>query len=249
MAIRETVPAVRGLPNRLALGLFVAFAAAALIAFWPTYLSRISSQPSYHAHAHGAAMFLWCAMLVAQAGLVALKRPRWHRYLGRASFVLVPVIAFTTLDFLHFRLTGVTRFSDSALYFVALIVNALVAFGILYALALYHRRNRPLHARFMIATIFPLFTPVTDRLIGFHWPELAPLMPTIGGATVLPFAGFLLADAILIGLIAMDWFRERRFDAFAVALVVTVAYHTSVLTFHEMPAWRDFAAWFRDLPL
>lgn len=236
-------------PPALALSLFATFFVAMLVAFWPSYFSRLAVQPTYHAHAHGIAMILWCVMLVTQATLVIARANRWHRLIGRLSFVLVPVIVIATLDFLHFRLAGAVQLGDSALYFIALIVNALVAFVLIYALAIRYRRNPGLHGRYMIATIFPLFTPITDRLIAVHWPEMASLVPNIGGATVLPVLGFALADAILLALVLWDWGRHRRIDAFAVALGITLVYHVSVLTFHELPAWRDFAYWLQALPL
>jgi len=237
------------IPQIFALTLFALFFGAMIVAFWPSYFSRLTTQPTYHAHTHGLAMTLWCVLLLAQATLIRLQRRALHQWFGRASLLLVPLIFIATLDFLHYRLQGAGQLGDPALYFVALICNALVAFGLLYALAIYHRRNAGLHARFMIATVFPLFTPVSDRLIGAYWPGLAAYLPTIGGATVLPVAGFLLADAILLALVLWDWRGNRRFDAFAVALGITIVYHVSVLTFHEVPAWQDFARWFQQLPI
>jgi hypothetical protein len=231
----------------LALG--TVFFGAMLVAFWPSYFSRLGNQPSYHAHAHGIAMTAWCALLIAQPLLIRMRHLRAHRWLGRVSFVLVPAIFIVTLDFLHFRLAGAGQLGDAALYVTALIVNALAAFGLIYALAIYYRKNAALHARFMIATIFPLFTPVTDRLIAANWPGLAALVPNIGGAVVLPAIGFLLADAILIALLVWDWRANRRFDAFAGALAISAIYHVSVLTFHELPDWRSFALWFQSLPI
>jgi hypothetical protein len=234
---------------RLSFVVFLLFFSAVLVAFWPSYFSRLAAQPTYHPHAHGIAMTLWCLMLIGQALLIRSGHRGLHRIIGRASYVLVPVIVLVTLNFLHFRVSGVRVFDDVVLYFMALIVNALVAFAALYGLAIYHRRNAQLHARFMLATIFPLFTPVTDRLIGAYWPALAASVPQIGGTPVLPFAGFVLADSLLLLLVLWDWRANRRFDAFAAALGITFVYHVSVMSFHELPAWEDFAAWFVRLPL
>jgi hypothetical protein len=127
-------------------------------------------------------------------------------------------------------------------------VNALVAFLLLYGLAMWFRREPAVHARFMIATLFPLFTPVTDRLIGRYVPAIVPLVPRIGGSPVLPTAGFLLADVLLVALSVWDWRTNKR-RVFPVALVVLVLYHASVLTFHQFDFWRRFAEWFLTLPL
>jgi uncharacterized membrane protein YozB (DUF420 family) len=233
---------------RFGLQFFAVFSLAMLVAFWPSYFSRLDSQPSIHPHAHGLTMTLWVALLISQAWLIRSSKRSTHRTLGVLSYVLVPALVLAALAFLHFRLRPVSVLDDSALYFTALVVNALVAFLLLYGLAMWFRREPAVHARFMIATLFPLFTPVTDRLIGRYVPAIVPLVPRIGGSPVLPTAGFLLADVLLVALSVWDWRTNKR-RVFPVALVVLVLYHASVLTFHQFDFWRRFAAWFVALPL
>lgn len=229
---------------------FAVFSCAVLVAFWPSYFSRLAGQPDIRFHLHGVALTAWCALLVAQGLLIRSQRRGLHRALGRLSFVLVPVILVTTVNLIHFRLRGVVGPPpDSVLYFLALILNALAAFAVLYGLAMYHRRVPAVHARYMVATVFPLFTPVTDRLIAQYLPSVIPAMPRIGGSVVLPVAGFALADALLLALAVWDWRARRRLGPFAVALGIVAAYHVSVLTLHRSTAWREFCQWFLSLPL
>jgi uncharacterized membrane protein len=234
---------------RAAFWFFAAFGLAMLVAFWPSYFSRLDRQPTYHPHAHGVVMTLWVALLVIQAGLIRSGNRALHRTLGALSYALVPAIAIATVNFVHFRVHGAEALSPLALHFLALVLNALVAFVALWALAMAYRRQPATHARYMIATIFPLFTPVTDRLIGRFAPSIVSMVPQIDGSRVLPFAGFLLADAILIGLAVWDWRVNRRRDVFPVALVVLVLYQVSVMTFHQAAFWNAFALWFARLPL
>jgi hypothetical protein len=235
--------------HQQSLWLFAAFAVAMFVAFWPSYFSRLGLQETYHPHAHGLSMALWCAMLVAQASLIRSGNRRLHRKVGRLSYVLVPLMVVSTVNFISFRLQGVPQPTPFILYFLALIINALVAFLVLYALAMFYRRQPAIHARYMVSTLFPLFTPVTDRLIGRFLPSLVPMVPRIDGSPVLPFAGFVLADVMLTGLCIWDWRVNKRTDVFPVALVVLVLYHVSVMTFHRLPAWASFGAWFVTLPL
>ena len=227
--------------------LFVAFGLAMLVAFWPTYFSRLSTQPTYHPHAHGLAMTLWCVLLVAQAWLIRSGKRRLHKRVGTLSYALVPLMVVTTIDFIHFRVQGVTELGGFGLYFLALIVNALVAFLVIYGLAMVYRREAAVHARYMVCTIFPLFTPVTDRLIGAHVPAIIPLVPRIDGAPILPVAGFILADVILVALSIWDWRANRR-TVFPIALGVVLLYHVSVLTFYRWSFWAAFGAWFVRMP-
>jgi len=233
---------------RHGLRLFVVFSLAMLVAFWPSYFMRLSSQPTYHPHAHGLTMTLWVLFLVAQAWLIAGGQRRTHRQTGLLSYALVPALVVAALNFLHFRVRDATDLGASGLLFVTLVVNALVAFLVLYGLAMWYRTQPALHARFMIASVFPLFTPVTDRLIGRYLPSIVPLVPRVDGSPVVPAAGFLLADVILLGLSVWDWTANKRL-VFPLGLAVLVLYHASVLTFYQFGFWQAFGRWFVTLPL
>ena len=114
------------------------------------------------------------------------------------------------------------------------VLMALAAFIVLYGLAIYFRRNPQRHARYMIATLFPFVTPVTDRLIGRFFPSLIGLVPAIGGSPVVGVVGFLLADVALAALCLWDWKANRRADVFPVALAIVVLY--PVLRHDLLPA-------------
>jgi hypothetical protein len=231
------------------LWLFGTFLLAMVVAFWPTYFSHLGDQPTYHPHLHGLTMTAWCLLIVAQAWLIRAGHRGVHATLGTLSYGLVPLMVAATLHFIHFRVRGVPDLGPFGLYFLALIVNALVAFVLLWGLGLYHRRRPAVHARYMLCTVFPLFTPVTDRLIGPYLPSIVPLVPRIDGSPVLPAAGFLLADGILAVLCVWDWRANKRTDVFPVAFGILVAYHVSVLTFYRLPFWNTFGSWFVTLPL
>src|SRR5690606_20940462 len=101
-----------------------------------------------------------------------------------------------------------------------------------------------LHSRYMLATLFPMFTPVTDRLIYQFYRPIIEWVPRIGRMPVVPAAGFLLADLILVGLIIWDWRSGRRWSPFAVTLLLLLPYHYSVLYFYQYDFWKAFCAWF-----
>ena len=104
-----------------------------------------------------------------------------------------------------------------ALHFLALTLISIVAFALFYALAIWFRRDAQLHARWMVCTVFPLVTPVTDRLIGAHFQPVIGLVPQIDGSPILPAAGFLLADLVLVALTVWDWRANRRLGVFPAA--------------------------------
>ncbi|HTE32898.1 MAG TPA: hypothetical protein VK666_21095 [Chryseolinea sp.] len=226
---------------------FIGFFLFVLVAFWLTYFVRISEQENYRLHTHGIALILWCLMLIAQPYFIRTKRYALHRRVGTFSYLLVPLIVFTTVDLLKFRLIGVAPLTTNDYFSIALVLNALVAFVILYGLAIYFRKKPTIHARYMICTVFPLFTPVTDRIIHIHIPSLLPYLPTLEGAPITPVAGFLLADLLLIALCIWDWRSHRQLNVFPIALMILLLYHYSVLNFYKFEFWKMFSNWFVEV--
>ena len=232
---------------------FVVFLALTVWAFWPSYFARLFEQPNVWFHAHGIVLALWLTMLVAQAQLIRTQRRSWHRQLGKLSYVVAPAVVVITTVFVHQRVSagvvGLPALPALALHFLALTLLSLVAFAAFYSLAIARRRDAQTHARWMLSTVFPLVTPVTDRLIGAHLPPLIGMVPRIDGSPILPTVGFALADLTLIALSWWDWRVNRRCDVFPVALGVLLVYHIGTLTLHRVPLWNAFCVWFLGLPL
>ena len=232
---------------------FVAFLALTVWAFWPSYFARLFEQPNVWFHAHGIALALWLSMLVVQAQLIRTQRRSWHRQLGKLSYVLAPAVVVITTIFIHQRVSpavaSLRELPPMALHFMALTLLSLVAFAVFYGLAIARRRDAQTHARWMICTLFPLVTPVTDRLIGAYMRPLVGMVPRIDGSPILPTVGFLLVDLLLVALSWWDWRVNRRRDVFPVALGVLLVYHVGTLTLHRVSLWNAFCVWFLGLPL
>jgi hypothetical protein len=236
--------------NRNAVWWFSAFALSAFLAFWPSYFSHPLLQSEVRLHTHGIAMSLWCVALIFQAYLIRKGLRQTHRLVGKASYVLVPFIIVATLNLVHFRMKpGPGQLTGVSLYFMALMLNAVVVFVLLYLLAMAFRRRPSIHARYMICTAFPLFTPVTDRLVFNYFPSFLGMVPVLDGSPMVQIIGFLLADLLLFALSVWDWKANNQRIVFPVALGLMVLYHISVLTFYRVPVWKFFAEWFLQLPL
>ena len=219
-----------------------------VLAFWPSYFSRLADQPSLHHHAHGLAMSAWLALLIAQASLMRAGNRALHKRLGLLSYLLVPVIVVVTLRFVHYTVREVPDLGEYGLFFLALVVWTLVTFVTLYALAMAYRAQPAVHARFMVSTLFPLFPPVTDRLIARFMQAVLDWMPRIGGAEILQVAGFAIADSILVGLALWDWQSNNR-RVFLVALAIVIAGQVAIMNAHRVGLWQAFGPWFVGLPL
>lgn len=228
---------------------FAIFFLIALWAFWPGYYGRLSGDIPYYIHLHGIAMTIWCLTLIGQAVLIRLKRNRIHKAMGKISYVLVPVILITGFHTAHYVLKDFQV--HSAFYYsnIALMFNALIIFAIIYGLAIYHRKQPVIHGRYMLCTIFPILTPITDRLVYYHAESILRFMPTMDGIAIVWIVGFALADLLLIALVIWDWRVHRKLNVFPVALGLVLLYQISVLAFHQFAFWRSFGDWLMGLPL
>jgi len=188
-------------------------------------------------------------MLIAQAYLIRTNKRNLHRIVGKASFVIVPLLIVSTLRLIHFRLSPAKDvLPDIVLSNFALMFNATLVFALIYGLAIYYKKEALTHARFMLCTIFPLFTPITDRIIYGNFRWLVPYAPAIDRYPIVPVFGFALANIILIVLSIWDWRKNKRL-IFPVVLGILLFYHTSVLSFHNLIFWKTLAKWFLHLPM
>jgi len=228
---------------------FISFFVMTLWAFWSSYYNKPSGNHLFIIHFHGIAMTLWCLMLISQALLIRFNRFRIHSISGKLSFALVPAIFIAGFSIAHYTIKDIDPVYNYYYYLVALMFNAVIAFALIYGLAIYYRKNPVMHARFMISTVFPLFTPVTDRIIYKIFDSLVALAPTLNGVPMVPVFGFLAADLILIGLVVWDWFSNKRVGAFLIALLIVLVYQVSVLAFYNFGFWKSFGDWIMGITL
>lgn len=221
-----------------------------LWAFWSSFYKTIFSPHPSAIRLHGTAMTLWCLMLISQAFLIRWKKHALHKRFGMLSYVLVPFVIWSGAHLAYMTIHQAPPGSNAYYFMIALMYNALIVFAILYVLAMLHRKKRAIHARYMVSTIFPLITPVTDRLIYKYFDSLVPLAPTTQeGMPIVPVFGFALGDLILIFLIIIDWRKHRRLSVFPIVLGLLVLYHLSVLIFYQYGFWHTIADWMMKIPM
>jgi hypothetical protein len=227
---------------------FILFFLLALWAFWQNYYGRLSDIMPFHVHLHGIVMTLWCVLLISQATLIRLKQYKWHRISGKFSFVLVPLIIISGFHIAHISVKGMSPESDIYYFFFALMFNSIIAFSILYFLAIKNRKKSGTHARYMISTVFPILTPVSDRIIHIYLPVMRDFVPTVNGMPMVQLYGFLLVNIILLALIIWDWKLHKNAGAFLIAWFVTFFYQLSVLTFYQFDFLKSISRWLMNLP-
>ena len=220
-----------------------------LIAFWSSYYGVLSRPMPGAVHFHGGAMTAWCVLLILQAVLIRTGKFRYHRAFGTLSYLLVPLILVSGAHLAHQTVLKAASRPDLYYHLIALMFNALLVFLIFYGLAIRYRKQPRTHARYMLSTVFPLVTPVTDRIIHKYIHDLVPHLPTIGGAPIAPIVGYLLTDLVVLGLLLWDWKAHRKLNVFPVVLIVLLIYQISVMTFYQYNFWRSIGDWIMRLPL
>ena len=221
-----------------------------LWAFWSSYYKTIFSPHPSAIRLHGTAMTLWCLMLIGQAFLIKWKKLKLHKRIGLLSYAVVPFVIWSGAHLAFITIQQAPAGSSAYYYMIALMYNSLIAFAILYVLAIIYKKKSAIHARYMVSTIFPLITPVTDRLIYKYFDSLVILAPTTPeGMPLVPVFGFVIGDLILIFLIFMDWKKHGRLSVFPLVLGLLVLYHLSVLIFYRYEFWHSIADVMMKIPV
>jgi hypothetical protein len=218
--------------------LFVLFFMAALVAFWPGYLSKLPGGGFYR-HLHAVVMTLWFGLLIAQPLLIRSGRRPLHRLLGKSAFVLAPLAVVSMILGVHSRMLELK--DPLQAYYAVLPLAIAMLFAVAVTLALVYRKQPALHARFMICTGLALIDPVGARLLGYYFPPLPDW--AYQGTT------FTLTDLLLLFLIWREWRAPRGRAAFPVMLAVAIPLQVTVFVLPYGPAWQSAIQWFRALPL
>ena len=219
------------------------FSVFVIIAFWLTYITEVFNQESYWMHIHGLAMFLWCALLITQPYLISKRKNALHRQLGKASYMLVALIAFSTIGLYKFRLSTLVSLTAIDYLATSSVLIALLVFLTFYWLAIYFRKKTAIHGRYMICTVFAMFTAVIDRIIRIYFPDIVSIFPIVDGENIVQVLGLTLGDIILLGLCIWDWQSHKRWNVFPIALGIHLAYHYAVLNFYKFDFWKNFCLW------
>lgn len=179
-------------------------------------------------------------MLITQAFLIRYKKFSLHKYVGRFSYGLVPVLAISLILLAHSQITihdfGITY---SRLYVLFLQFSLLLIFIIAYVLAVIYRNKSYIHARYMICTSLTLIDPAVARI-----PLNIPPLPF--NYQVLTFA---LTDLVFLVLIFMERNQKNGRAVFPIMLGLFLVFQVTNLTLTDNIIWDNFSMWFAKLPL
>jgi O-antigen/teichoic acid export membrane protein len=186
--------------------------------FWIPYLSEIPSfDPSVTppVHIHAVLLFAWIALLVFQPLAIRYGAFSAHRFLGKASYVVMALIVPFTLAMIwkeyHEKLSdGKSIISALQSEFVS--AAQLVVTVAMYVLAMVRiqKRDVPAHMRYMICIALFLLPAGLARTLGY-WFNLRQALSQVISLVVI--------ETCLAALIAFDIRRQLSARPYVVAFL------------------------------
>ena len=212
--------------------------------FWGFYRTYFGLFPSFNGittvqHFHGLMMLSWFTMLIVQPFLIRYKKYELHRNLGKASYVLVPLLLLSIFIVTkgQFQRLAPTITKEQNIASLALNLPDIFAFGALYTLAMFYKKNSAFHMRYMIATAFLMLGPGVGRAMIIYAGVPFPL--------AIEYS-MLLTDALAIGFIIYDMIHKRPSKPYVVTLGILIAMHL-IWEFQLSAPWQAFAGKFAQL--
>lgn len=206
--------------------------------FWESYFSQLG-RGSLHIshHVHGIAMLLWVLLLMMQSWLIRSGRRTGHRFLGRSSLILAPVIVGSGLWVNFYIMAGAPEpITDGLLGAYWFGFFLMLTFTVLHGMGFIHRRRLQLHARYMAATALVFVTPGLGRAWFNYLYPLTGWEPTATRVTAVP---------LLIGvwLLLRDWRDGRTVKPYLLFCTIWVLGNVARFGLTRLEIWREFAAW------
>lgn len=188
--------------------LFGAVLLLVFAAFFKTYFGLFPkfAGTAFVVHFHAISILLWFAMLISQPIFIRLKRVELHRFIGKASYVLVPLLIFSCV-----LMAQRHQLRDKNLGIFTVNIFDLSLFLLFYGLAIWYRRIPAYHARFMILTVLPFLDPALGRLPQFYLP-----------------AG-LLQLAIISGFLLYERFHRKVYKPYVISLLVVLGLYVPLI--------------------
>lgn len=204
-----------------------------IMVFWgfsQSYFNRLG-QTSLPYHIHGISASLWMVLLIVQPYLYSKGNLRAHRILGWSSLIIVTILVLGGLEMMHLMIQHQEKYPPGIVYKLAFIdVVTLLAFVILYVLAIYYRKKLKLHARFMVCTIFGPLNPALTRI--FFSVDLAKNFNE-----ALTYS-YILIELVLLLIIWRERNSKEMKLTYLPVLLFTVVQHLLMYSVENWAWWK-----------
>jgi hypothetical protein len=189
--------------------------------FWIPYFAAFPKfDPGITAavHVHAGLLFTWVALLVIQPLAIRFKAYRLHRFLGAASFGLMPLIVLlsATMILKEYReniAAGASRMAAAQDEYLSAVQLLLLVALFLLAVARIGKRDVPSHMRYMLCIALVIMPAGLARTLGYWFGQPQAISQTVSLSVI---------DACLLALIGYDKVRGLRSRPYYVALLAYI---------------------------
>jgi hypothetical protein len=177
------------------------------VAFYKTYIAQFPNfedKIDAFIHVHAFISAVWLFMLIAQPFLIYGNKLLLHRTIGKLSYVVFPLLL---LSFVPQIIKTIQYGNINNLFFPLADSGLLITF---YALAIYYRKERAKHMRYMIALSLVFLGPTVGRIgpIWLGWSELLTQNVQYG-----------IIYSILAGLLFYDRSGNKTYYPYPIAMM------------------------------
>jgi heme exporter protein D len=222
---------------------FIGLYVLAVLGFWPSYFAKFfngAGDFAFYFHFHAAMVTLWVFCLVIQPMLIRKKMLSLHRLIGKASYVIMPMLFLSVILLAHYRIPShIVVINNEKNYGLHLFIpfKDLLVLGMMYTLAIRCRHNIHIHARAMVATGIVFIEPALVRLIRII---------SNGSVISYPLTIFIIYS-ILISLIIRERHQKKGRWVFPLVLGLYIIIHFIILFKIQIWPWEMFSRWFARL--
>lgn len=212
-----------------------------IIGFHKTYTVKLfqDGDLNWTQHFHGNLMMLWFLFLIVQPILIPLKQLKLHRLIGKASYVIAPLLVYSIyLITKMMYLRDVDQFGEGrVLSHMSIEIPSMILFSLFYALAIYHKKRAFIHLRYMVGTSLLLIGPGLGRaLIIVFGVHPMSTMVFVFGLPLLFVIVFLIVDVI----------NKQNIKPF-LSITILLAIHALIGLFQSSTIWQAIARGFVNI--
>jgi hypothetical protein len=205
------------------------------VGFHATYIRYFPEfkQFSWLQHIHGALMASWPILLILQPVLIHKGRIDAHRFIGKLTYVIAPLIIisiFLIARFSYYK-WAVEYSSEEVFSRQSITWMQLFVFVLFYSLAVIYKKETPKHMRFMIGTAILVMGPGLSRIINSYFSSLPDSYNFL-----IPLY---LKTGLVAALLVSDILKKKDLMPY---LIVLLAFILSDIVYHARysPGWQAF---------
>lgn len=201
--------------------LFIGILALIFAGFYKTYFGLFPHFEDLKGiyHFHALMLLSWIAMLIIQPILIREKQIKWHHFLGKLSYLIVPLMLFSIALVVQQQQVKAKNLMN-----MSFTLSDVSFFILMYALAIWNKKETPKHIRYMIVTVLPFINPAVGRLDS-------------------SFPASLIGLSIIIILLVIEYFHQKQYKALVVSLVAYLAIYLFFMTLGDTgldAIWKVF---------